>query len=166
MDIPPELKHVPEYQWPEDLFFARCKEITDEIGLILDPWAKKHCSTCNSCCCMNCSSAMGYFTYMKKASDGTIFRSEMYASSEYDRNQFQLVKLKEQYGWDNFNGFHSKTGCKLPRDKRSYTCLKHLCDKATYKKLTDSFIPLRTRNKLQELCTTLFFLRQNRDILI
>lgn len=49
------------------------------------------------------------------------------ASHGYHPEGPQLKKLKRKYKFTSKDGFWSKTGCKLPREKRSNICLAYYC---------------------------------------
>lgn len=70
-------------------------------------------------CCGGCSSAAGYFSrYDFK--DGAVDEKEF---------KQQLRVLKRKFGWTKKDGFYQEgLGCKLPRARRSITCLCYTCD--------------------------------------
>ena len=65
-------------------------------------------------CCNDCFRTTGHFKPGNGSNEVT-FRTA-------------LGELKDTYGWDHVFGFWSKTGCVLPREKRSHTCLVTTCN--------------------------------------
>lgn len=80
--------------------------------------AEKGGHVCASCqhgpkgCCAACGYQEGYLKWR----------------DDHPHNSPQFLKgLKELYGFTEKDGFWSPQGCKLPREKRSNTCLRYAC---------------------------------------
>lgn len=69
------------------------------------------CASNNEHCCRGCAGAHGYL--------GSAARGD----------KFDAITLK--YGWDEVRGFATNTGCRLPREIRSPTCLAYYCGEIT-----------------------------------
>ena len=97
------------------------KECCDELEIIFKPLNEQVCSKCfenGKGCCKNCADCQGYFG----------FNIEKFGRQACEK---ELENLKEEYKFDTNLGFLdvANKNCKLPREKRSWTCLKYVCDK-------------------------------------
>lgn len=92
---------------------SRIVEISKRLAELFDPVSLKECSICKKKqrgCCNDCYSSYAYF---KKLNNLNAKR--------------ELISLQKKYGWNAY-GFWSKTGCLLPREKRSFICQDYFCD--------------------------------------
>ena len=92
----------------------KLKQATDRLGEIFDPINSQVCSKCTKGergCCVDCWQRYGHFKFGKSREEG----------------KKDIAKLAELYKFKIFDGFWSKEGCSLPREKRSVTCLEHRC---------------------------------------
>lgn len=83
---------------------ARLSEYAVALG------AGEICAKCtrpNQKCCTGCAAALGYFSH--------------------DGGRKPSDEFKAEHGWTAKYGFWGETGCKLPRHKRSSTCLSFYC---------------------------------------
>jgi len=108
-----------------------------------------NCKVCGECdrnthgktrgCCEYCVEHNGYFR----------------------NNEIKNIKdLKKEYNFDNKLGFWDK-GCKLPREKRSLTCLYYCCEK-----LEDEVIKIKGRNKWDEFRQKEIVIREGFSLLV
>jgi hypothetical protein len=113
--------------------YKKLKRIADYSEKIFAPLNKKYCSNCicnerygnetilwkesGRGCCANCASNRGYFI-----------------SNDIDKNK-QVEKLKKRYNFDKEYGFFDNINkcCKLPRIRRSHTCLGFTCSDLRHK---------------------------------
>jgi len=66
------------------------------------------CSSCPGLCCKDCGEEEGYL-------------------NRDDLEPGQIRYLKGRYGWTKARGFSGETGCNLPPEKRSTTCISFWC---------------------------------------
>lgn len=130
----------------------KIKYYTDILGHIFDNINKEICSDCplarrktvlevegrygfeiwskEAGCCSSCKKYMGHFSDVNNGSP-----------IEYMECKQVLERLKKKYKYDDklYGFFDSlKKECKLPREKRSLTCLRYNCN-FIRKKLEDKF---------------------------
>jgi len=67
------------------------------------------CGACQGRCCQSCAAESAWFRDYDGESYGT------------------FLYLKRKYKWDEKKGFLSETGCVLPAQERSITCLSYYC---------------------------------------
>ena len=116
------------------------KKYCDELETIFAPINKELCGPCfskgNGCCNM-CAENNGYFkheiyyNWIKMKNKFNVNVTDSYATIRWHLFT-EINKLKEEYGFDEQDGFLDKTNkcCRLPRWKRSITCLGYYCNKA------------------------------------
>lgn len=98
----------------------------------------KFCGDCGGKCCRSCASAGGYFYQKMFVPDFerfTLIELELIVEvrksgyfNAFDKNN-PVFKLAKAFGveFDPKDGFGGPTGCRLPREKRSRTCIKYFC---------------------------------------
>jgi len=99
----------------------------------------KFCADCGGKCCNDCAEATAYFYQSKHAADLQRFTPEeleVIAEIQNDGRRYGAVskdhpiyKLADLFGvpFNSKTGFNGPTGCRLPREKRSRTCLRYFC---------------------------------------
>lgn len=88
----------------DDLPPARRRKV---IHLYLEAFVRNEtpCVPCGGKCCSMCSSYNGYL------------------------GEDKAKAAKKKYGFDRKLGFNTPTGCRLPRNERSDTCIGFYCEK-------------------------------------
>ena len=96
------------------------ESLCEELETLFKSFNETFCRDCTSCCCDKCSE---YGAFL---------------------NPDRLKKLCQEYPFDSKTGFLTKTGCILPRQKRSNTCLHYICDeiRASLKQKVEVNVPV------------------------
>lgn len=99
----------------------------------------KFCADCGGRCCRSCAGATGYFNQAMHTPDFERFTLveltliEELRNAEYVNALTPIThpayRLGELLGveFNHKTGFGGPTGCRLPREKRSRTCLRYFC---------------------------------------
>lgn len=82
----------------------------EHLALLTETYMGPLCKSCKGNCCSICAKSKGYLQYI--------------------RTRGQIDYLKKKYGWDKQTGFLTPTGCRLPRNKRSWICRTYVCSRA------------------------------------
>jgi len=105
---------------------------------------------CQQCgrCCRGCVEKLGYF----QVPSGYLLSDVVNANTVVINNAMTRFRvIAEQHGFDKVDGFLSDTGCILPYDVRSITCLSYFCgnivDIENRKKLDKYLKLLRKKRK-------------------
>ena len=86
----------------------KIKKIVSKIDKLFSPFVKKYCGSCGkSSCCSSCYIGRGFFP-------------------DYI---FDEIKKRFKFDKKNKKGFLTETGCIIPREFRSITCLSYTCAK-------------------------------------
>jgi len=114
--------------------YQRTKKFLEEIGKICEKKVKT--DECNLSedgvtCCELCGENNAYFT-KDHPEDGEIDlfigMGDEDISHESLRDEADIKKLKNEYNFDEEDGFLRENGCCLPREKRPTPCLVYICE--------------------------------------
>lgn len=84
------------------------EEATELLKMHQDAFSKSGCKECNAPCCKDCAENGGYLHHQGVMGDAA-------------------QELRDQYGWNRVKGFKGETGCNLPVNLRSPTCVAFFC---------------------------------------
>ena len=130
----------------------------DKVNAIYCGEKCTHARTSNGGCCCRCNEFLGYLEFCDTEFH-TYCNSGLYSTKE----GMKLLKLlQKKYKWTESWGFFSRKEkhCKLPREKRSITCLKYACDGV------EAVLGRELIKRIEKLCHRIYEIRKRERILM